>query len=191
MDRPLGRSSGVNDAVVDRPAAVELPGKPAADSFESLYERTFERVYAYAASLLRDRAAAEDVTAQAFERAYRKRRRYRASRGSAEAWLFGIVRNAALDELRRRKRRASLHGDPKSEDHEAPVDFAERAIRRETLRGALATLTAVERDIVALKFAGGLTNAEIARVLRTSESNAGTRLHRTMTKLREACHDDV
>jgi RNA polymerase sigma-70 factor, ECF subfamily len=45
------------------------------------------------ASLLCDRAAAEDVTAQAFERAYRKRRSYRARRGTPEAWLFGIARN--------------------------------------------------------------------------------------------------
>jgi RNA polymerase sigma factor (sigma-70 family) len=189
MDRPLGRSSGVNDAVVDRPAAVELPGDAAGESFESLYERTSERAYAYAASLLRDRAAAEDVTAQAFERAYRKRRRYRASRGTPEAWLFGIVRNAALDELRRRKRRASLEQDPEDVYGPAPEDQADSAIRRATVRAALATLTAAERDLVALKFAGGLSNAEIARVLRTSEANAGTRLHRTVNKLREACHD--
>ena len=46
-----------------------------------------------------------------------------------------------------------------------------------------------ERELVALKFMGGLSNAEIARVLGMSESNAGTKLHRTITKLREACHD--
>ena len=78
------------------------------EGFAELYERTFPRVYAYVASMLRDRASAEDVTAQAFERAYRKRRSYRPGRGSADAWVFGIARNAALDELRRRKRRASL-----------------------------------------------------------------------------------
>ena len=100
--------------MAERPAGVELPGTSATESFGSLYERSFERVYAYAASLLRDRAAAEDVTAQAFERAYRKRRRYRASRGTPEAWLFGIVRNAALDELRRRKRRAPLQVEPRA-----------------------------------------------------------------------------
>ena len=88
------------------------------ESFEALYERTFPKVYAYVASLLRDRAAAEDVTSQAYERAYRKRRSYRAGRGSAEAWVFGIARNAALDELRKRKRRASLESDP--EDTASP-----------------------------------------------------------------------
>ena len=57
------------------------------------------------------------------------------------------------------------------------------------MRAALATLDPRERDLVALKFSGGLTNAEIARVLGTTESNAGTRLHRTVTKLRKACDE--
>lgn len=81
-----------------------LAGDIPAETFDSLYERTFQKVYAYVASMLRDRSAAEDVTAQAYERAYRKRRSYRAGRGSVDAWIFGIARNAALDELRRRKR---------------------------------------------------------------------------------------
>jgi RNA polymerase sigma-70 factor, ECF subfamily len=161
------------------------------ETFTALYERTFPRVYAYVASLLRDRAAAEDVTSQAFERAYRKRRSYRARRGTPDAWLFGIARNAALDELRRRKRRAGLEVDP--EDATAPTvhDHAEEALRREVVRTALATLDGQERDLIFLKFAGGLSNAEIARVLGTSESNAGTRLHRTLGKLRKACHDQA
>jgi RNA polymerase sigma factor (sigma-70 family) len=176
----------VNEAVVE---PVALPAAAQAEGFADLYERTFPRVYGYVASLLRDRSAAEDVTAQAYERAYRKRKGYRASRGSMDAWLFGIARNAALDELRRRKRRATLEGDPEDTGSPAPHDEAESAMRRETVRAALASLDGRERDLIALKFAGGLSNAEIARVLRMSESNVGTRLHRTITKLREACHD--
>ena len=141
------------------------------------------------ASLVRDRSVAEDVTAQAFERAYRKRRSYRAARGSMDAWVFGIARNAALDELRKRKRRAKLESDPEDVRAPAPEDHADMALRRETVRAALASLSGQERDLIALKFAGGLSNGEIARVLRMSESNVGTRLHRTITKLREACHD--
>jgi RNA polymerase sigma-70 factor (ECF subfamily) len=159
------------------------------EGFAELYERTFPRVYAYVASLLRDRTAAEDVTAQAFERAYRKRRSYRPSRGSMDAWLFGIARNAALDELRRRRRRAILAGDPEDELAPSPEDEADLALRREAVRAALRSLDGHERDLVALKFAGGLSNGEIARVLGVSESNVGTRLHRTIKKLREACHD--
>ena len=176
----------MNEAFVE---AVPLGGAARTEGFAELYERTFPRVYAYVASLLRDRSAAEDVTAQAFERAYRKRRTYRASRGSMDAWVFGIARNAALDELRKRKRRATLETDPEDTGATAPEDHAEQALRREAVRAALASLDGQERDLIALKFAGGLSNGEIARVLRMSESNVGTRLHRTITKLREACHD--
>jgi RNA polymerase sigma-70 factor (ECF subfamily) len=173
----------VNEALAER-----MPVATGTDieTFAALYERTFPRVYAYVASLLRDRATAEDVTSQAYERAYRKRRSYRAGRGSAEAWVFGIARNAALDELRKRKRRASLETDP--EDTASPA-LEESAVRRAVVREALAGLDGDERDLVALKYMGGLSNAEIARVLGMSESNAGTKLHRTLTKLREACND--
>jgi RNA polymerase sigma-70 factor (ECF subfamily) len=159
------------------------------EDFDALYRRSFARVYAYVASLLRDRSAAEEVTAQVFERAYRKRRGYRASRGSADTWLFGIARNAALDELRRRGRRAALEAEPEDAAVTTAEEQAERAIARETVRAAMRTLDPRERELVALKFAGGLSNVEIARVLGVSESNAGTKLHRVLEKLREACHE--
>jgi RNA polymerase sigma-70 factor (ECF subfamily) len=165
------------------------PERSAGEQFEALYQRTFPRVYAYVASMLRDRSAAEEVTAQAFERAYRKRSSYRPGRGSPEAWLFGIARHAALDELRRLKRRAPLEADPEDLSALAPEDHAEGVVRRETVRAALSGLEPKDRDLVALKFQAGLSNAEIGRVLGMSESNVGTKLHRTMEKLREACNE--
>src|ERR1700732_5345845 len=74
---------------------------------ERLYRSSRDDVYAYVASVLRDQSAAEDVTALAFERAFRGRGLFDPRRGSERAWLFGIARNAALDELRRRKRSAA------------------------------------------------------------------------------------
>jgi RNA polymerase sigma factor (sigma-70 family) len=156
-------------------------------SFEALYRGSAAAVYAYAASLLRDRSAAEEVTAAAFERAFRKQRSFDPRRGTQRAWLFGIVRNAALDELRRRKRSAELTAEPAG-DEPAPEGEAEAAERRATVRAALATLEPRERELIALKFHAGLTNAEIADVLGVSPSNAGTRVHRALTRLREACH---
>jgi RNA polymerase sigma-70 factor, ECF subfamily len=185
MERPAGRSTGVEEAIVaplsEAPADVDA-------EFEALYRSSRDDVYAYAAGLLRDRAAAEDVTALAFERAYRKRRRFNPQRGSRRAWLFGIARNAALDELRRRRRSAELAREPP--DPAARVeDRAEVALRRAALRQAIAALDARERELVALKFFAGLTNPEIARVIGVSETNAGTRLHRVVEKLRRACDE--
>ena len=186
MDRAVRRSTGVSVATETAPPPPDAAR--VAESFEEVYRRTFPRVYAYAASLLRDRSAAEEVTAQAFERAYRRRSSYRPGRGSVEAWLFGIARNAALDELRRRRRRARLEEEPAAVAASGEEE-AEGVLRREAVRAALASLDARERDLIALKFAGGLSNAEIARVLGMSESNAGTRLHRTVEKLRRACDE--
>ena len=190
MDPLVARIKRVSESLVEPMPAV-VSEERGSETFEALYRRTFPRVYAYVASLLRDRAAAEDVTALAFERAYRKRLSFRAHRGTADAWMFGIARNAALDELRRRKRRATLEAEPEDVESGTPQEYAELTIRREVVRAALASLDARERDLVALKFSGGLSNGEIARVLRISESSAGSRLHRTMEKLREACDDNA
>jgi len=185
---PPGRRGDVNEAIA-QPVVSLASVRDTTEPFETLYRRSFRRAYAYAATLLRDRSAAEEVTAQAFERAYRKRASYHASRGTPEAWLFGIVRHAALDELRRLRRRATLEGDPEDLRAEAPPDHAEAVVQRETVRAALAGLDPRDRDLVALKFHAELSNAEIGDLLGLSETNVGTRLHRVMEKLRRECRD--
>jgi RNA polymerase sigma factor (sigma-70 family) len=156
--------------------------------FDALYRAARDDVFAYVATLLHDRAAAEDVTALAFERAYRRRSKFDAERGTPRSWLFGIARNAALDELRRRKRSAALAAEPAAEEA-APEEEADLALRRTAVRTALAELPARDRELIALKFHAGLDNAEIAAVLDVSVTNAGTRLHRVLSKLREALDD--
>jgi RNA polymerase sigma-70 factor, ECF subfamily len=182
MDRVRRRSTGMTETLTMALA----PSTPAPLEFEALYRSSADDVFAYVLTLLRDRAAAEDVTAQAFERAYRKRRRYDGRKGTPRQWLFGIARNAALDELRRRQRTAALVADPADPDVSEPFG-GEEPERRATVRAALAALDPRDRELVALKFQAGMTNAEIAGVLGVSESNAGTRVHRAVTKLREAC----
>ena len=168
----------------------EARGETTTAAFERLYRGSRDDVYAYVAGMLRDRSAAEDVTALAFERAYRRRAGFDPKRGSRRAWLFGIARNAALDELRRRKHTAELTAEPADTETASAEQQTETALRRAALRRAIAQLEPRERELVALKFFGGLQNSEIAVVIGVSESNAGTRLHRTIEKLRRACHED-
>lgn len=158
-------------------------------AFDLLFRECAGDVHAYAISLLGDRAAAEDVTALAFERVYRSRARLDRGRGTPRAWLFVVARNAALDELRRRRRAPDPSpdlddgrwGDLRGEEELEQVE------RRATVRGALASLPLRERELVLLKFHGQLSHSELARALGISESNAGTRLHRALTRLREHC----
>ncbi|GAC1440943.1 MAG: sigma-70 family RNA polymerase sigma factor [Solirubrobacteraceae bacterium] len=164
-----------------------LAGNSAGDWFDELYRSSRDDVHAYVAALLGDRATAEDVTALAFERAYRRRRLFNARRGSPRGWLFAIARNAALDELRRRGRTQQLRDDTLAAAAPTSEEQADFAAQRATVRSALARLDAADRELILLKFHAQLTHAELARALGTSESNAGTRLHRAITKLREAC----
>ncbi|HEY5197514.1 MAG TPA: sigma-70 family RNA polymerase sigma factor [Solirubrobacteraceae bacterium] len=169
-------------------SAISPPRAPVtADAgwFEELYRSSLADVHAYVGSLLRDAAAAEDITAVAFERAYRRRVIFNPARGSARAWLFGIARNAALDELRRRRRSASLLGEIAAD--EPAVDDEEQRMRHDTVRAGLERLEPAQRELILLKFHAQLSNAELAKVLGCSVSNAGTRLCRALERLREAC----
>jgi RNA polymerase sigma factor (sigma-70 family) len=178
-----------------------------AGAFEALFRECAPDVHAYAISLLGERSAAEDVTALAFERLYRSRARLDSRRGTPRAWLFAIARNAALDELRRRRRRPEQELDDErvswretsgtfetarvseAREHGDAGEQLECAERRATVRAALAALPLREREVVLLKFHGQLSNAELARALGISESNAGTRVHRALTRLRAGCVD--
>jgi RNA polymerase sigma factor (sigma-70 family) len=180
MERLQSRSTDVSTTAV---ATATGKVDEARFAFEALYRESRDDVYAYAAGLLRDRSAAEEVTSQAFERAWRKRRQLDRKRGTPRTWLFGIARNAALDELRRRSRIAPRG---RAETPSPAPDPGEAAIDRAALQNALESLNGRERELVALKFFAGLSNAEIAAITRTSETNAGTRLHRVIEKLRRS-----
>lgn len=169
-------------------AEEQQAGRPA--GFEQLYRENFDDIYGYVAGLLRDRVAAEDVTALAFERAYRKWDRFDSVRGSARGWLFGIARNAALDELRKRKRQAPLTADPP--DPGPGVETSHEQLEREAaVTAAMDGLPPADRELISLKFFAGMDNKGIAAATGISPSNVGTRLHRAITKLRSAVTEEV
>jgi len=159
------------------------PGKPDAESeFEALYRDSRDDLFSYLAYLVGDHALAEEIVAAAFERALRKRRLFQRSRGDLRGWLFSIARNLAVDELRRSGRETALELVPEAA---LPAAGGDQTDRRIYIAQALRGLQARERELIALKFFAGLSNAEISRVLGCSASNAGTQVHRAMTSLRK------
>jgi RNA polymerase sigma-70 factor, ECF subfamily len=178
------------DQPSSRTGARTRQGALDAAAFDALFRECAGDVHGYLISLLGDRSTAEDLTALAFERLYRARSRLDPRRGSPRAWLFSIARNAALDELRQRRRRSGYDLGEDLADDRAAGDALEDAERRATVLDALASLPLRERELVLLKFHGQLSNGELARALGISESNVGTRLHRALTRLREHCAQD-
>jgi RNA polymerase sigma-70 factor (ECF subfamily) len=159
-----------------------VAASPAPREFDALYRDSRDDLFAYLTYLVGDRSLAEELTAQAFEKAFRKRSMFRPGRGDLRGWLFGIARNAAIDELRRGGRESALELVPEP----AGADGVDRASEdRLLVAAAMRGLQTSDRELVALKFFAGLENAQIGRVLGISSSNVGTQLHRAMTRLRE------
>jgi RNA polymerase sigma factor (sigma-70 family) len=154
-------------------------------SFSQAAERHLEDVYGYLVWFTGDRAAAEDLTGETFERALRLWPRFDPQRGSARTWLCQVARTAALDHFRserRRTRREQLAATPERID--------ERFIEglSPDLEAALLRLSAGEREVVALRIVLDLDAPTTARMLGISPTNCTTRLNRALKKLEEALH---
>ena len=158
-------------------------------TFAAIYDHYFSRVYNYVRYRVQDAETADDITAQVFERALASLSGYRPQRAPFAAWLFAIARNAVNDHLRAQKRRrwlspAVLRDRAGAEPQ--PEDVVIHHETRDELLAAVARLSDRERDLIALKFAAGLTNRRIAKLTGLSESNVGVILYRAVCRLRAA-----
>jgi RNA polymerase sigma-70 factor, ECF subfamily len=156
-------------------------------AFASLYDRYFPRVYNYMRLRCADPLLADDLTAQVFERALLHLASYDPREGVFAAWLFGIARNLWNDHLRRERRQAWLSLAvlrPRAHDGPSPEESFIQAESQQALQRALQTLGERERDLLALKFAGGMTNRQIAALVGLSESNVGVSVFRALQRLR-------
>jgi RNA polymerase sigma factor (sigma-70 family) len=163
-----------------------------AETFGSVAERFLDDVFGYLLYLTKDRPLAEDLTGETFETALRRWRRFDPGRGTARAWLLTIARSTALDwfradaRRRRREQRVGIAELPPADDRQLGEGFSP------ALEAALRSLSAGEREVVALRVVLELDGEETARVLGISPTAVSTRLHRALAKLEERMrHDDV
>ena len=160
-------------------------------SFASAVEEHLDDVHAYLVYLTGDRAAAEDLTADTFEKACRLWDRYDARRASAKTWLCHIARTRALDHFRaeaRRRRREQVYELRERADADEG-SFGEGL--SPTIEAALATLTAGEREVIALRVLLDFDAESAARLLAISATACTTRLHRALKKLEEGVRGHV
>jgi RNA polymerase sigma-70 factor (ECF subfamily) len=152
------------------------------DEFERLYSAEAQGLFAFLAYRTGDRALAEDLLADTFERALRSRGRFDRRRGSGKTWLYAI----GLNLLRDHARRAAAEGRALGRVDEPYVpDELEGVERREALQRALATLSAEEREAVALRFGADLSVPEMAGVLGEPLTTVEGRVYRALRKLRD------
>jgi RNA polymerase sigma-70 factor (ECF subfamily) len=151
------------------------------DAFEQLYAAEASALFSFLAYRTGDRSLAEDLLADAFERALRGR--YNARKGSAKTWLYAIALNVLRDHMRRAA--AESRAYERVDEGVARDPFADIEVRDELLRG-LTRLSAEEREAISLRFGAGLTVPEMATVLGEPLTTVEGRVYRALRKLREA-----
>ena len=159
-------------------------------SFASVAERHLDDVHAYLVYMTRDRDVAEDLTAETFEKAFRNWRRFDPRRGSARTWLCQLARTTALDHFRAEDRRRRREGAYAAREAE-PVQEGLFGGLSPQLERALASLSAGEREVIALRVLLDLDGETAARVLGISATACTTRLSRALKKLEERMSADV
>jgi RNA polymerase sigma-70 factor (ECF subfamily) len=165
-----------------------------ADALAALYDRYSSQALGLASRLLGDRGAAEDVVQEAFFRVWRCADSYSSERGGVRAWLLSVVRNLAVDKLRRRQSRERLDIDldrTASPLEQSDVwDDVATHLERQLLAGALQELPSSQRAAIALAYFGGLSHSEIANRLRVPLGTVKGRLRLGMEKLRTALTEE-
>ena len=167
-----------------------LVGRRDPEAFEVLYDRHGGVAYSLAYRIVGDRAAAEEVTQEAFISVWRSGARFDAARGSVRSWLLSVVRNRAIDFLRSRAGKApklTFDDDSVLEQRPAEERTEEEALQRETaaeLRGALGKLPGEQSKVIELAYFGGFSHSEIAQILGLPMGTVKGRMRLGLEKIR-------
>lgn len=149
--------------------------------FELLYERFRLPVYRAIRGIVLDAAAAEDLTQETFERAYKSREEYRGG-SSPGAWLHRIAVNTALSYLRRQRVAKLLIPKLYVPGTSAQEEVEDRSLAER----ALGVLSPKLRVVVVLSFYARMSRNEIARTLQIPPGTVASRLGAALDAMRKA-----
>lgn len=166
-------------------------------AFEVFYDRHGGAAYSLAYRIVGNSQSAEDVTQEALISIWRSGARFDRARGSVRGWTLGIVRNRAIDMLRRDSGRAPKLAFDSEEilERRPSEDLTDvEALRRETareVRGALSGLPDDQSRVIQLAFFGGFSHSEIATMLNQPLGTIKGRMRLGMEKIRAALAEGV
>jgi RNA polymerase sigma-70 factor (ECF subfamily) len=154
--------------------------------FDRLYAEHGQPLFGFLVYRTGDRALAEDLVADTFERVLKARRRFDRRKAKEKTWIYAIALNRLRDVQRRaaaEQRALDLVGGPAAPD-DGP-HAADEVERRDLVGRAMGVLSDEERNAVALRFGAELTVPEIAKVLKEPLTTVEGRVYRALRKLRD------
>ncbi len=174
-------------AALDLPDLLGLVAAGDRSALRSLYERQSPRLFGIANAILRDRDVAADAVQDVFLKVAKRAGQFDRTRGTAEAWLAGIARHAALDILRARGRELPTD-DPTLGDEAVTPEAEARLVATaegRRLRDCLAALEPKNRFGIILAFVHGLSHPQIAEQLGTPLGTTKSWIRRGLSMLKE------
>lgn len=156
-------------------------------AFAQLYEEHFDRIYRYVALRIGDKTEAEDMTQQVFLNALQSISSFKWKGIPFAAWLFRIARNQVFDYFRKQKKQPVALFDESlvESDSNNPQLMAEHGLDIERLLLATERLTAAQREVISLRFAGGLAIADVAKIMGKSQGAVKALQHSAIVALRK------
>lgn len=162
-----------------------------ATAFAEGFQKSREGVFRYLRARCQTDDEAADLTAATFERAWRSRDRFRGDAGGYTPWVYQIARRMAIDAARKRSSaRRGLIFWPPPDMAPDPADPVLRDEQDRILAGRLASLPDLQREVILLRFAGGLTARQIGMVIGKREDATQRFITRALGRLKEAYRDD-
>lgn len=163
-----------------------------ADAFRPLYDRYMPAMLRYLTARTGSPELAADITQAAMVRAWSRLETFRADRGTFASWLFAIGRNLAVSEHRRPSAVDwETVGDSLVDPAIDPQSAAEANERRARVLAVIARLDQDKQDLLALRYAAGLSSAEIAPLVGKSPEAVKKQLSRTLAHIREKYSDEL
>lgn len=158
-------------------------------AFARLYDATSSRVVGLAVRVVRDPAQAEEVAQEAFLEIWRTSGRFDPAKGSPLGWLLTIVHRKAVDRVRSAeastRRDTTYNQQNQPVDHDSTAEAGLASLEAQRVRGALASLTPVQREALELAYFGGYTHTEVAAMLDLPVGTAKTRIRDGLIRLRD------
>jgi RNA polymerase sigma-70 factor, ECF subfamily len=154
--------------------------------FERLYEEHAQPLLGFLVYRTGDRALAEDLLADTFERVLRARRPFDRRKASEKTWLYTIALNLLRDHARRSATGArAVERVTAGETGFAAERELEAVEHRDTVQRALAKLSVEEREAIALRYGADLTVPEIAKLKGEKLTTIEGRVYRALRKLKD------
>lgn len=153
-----------------------------------LYDVTASKLYGLARAMLGNTADAEEVVCDVYVQVWQTAASFDSTRGSVLAWLMTICRSRSLDLLRQRRARAERNVEEMPEEvggDPGPEDMLTQFQEGTAVHRALAQLSPLRRQLVALAFFKGLSHQEIAVAMKLPIGTVKSHLRRSLLSLRE------